>query len=113
MEQAVSDSEAPRRFNTTVIGLCYRSGLPIVGLQHRGVFRRATMRVAIRIALGQRNQCDSTDTRSAYWLATFGMRSGSLSDIAPVASLLFEVTSYDPITLSRGESVFLLVSVVR
>ncbi len=70
--------------------------------------------IAIRIALGsQRNRVILLILRSAFWLATFGSVVGILFSLLAsrlLTSLLFEVTSFDPMTLALAvASVFLLV----
>lgn len=120
MEQAVSDSEAPRRFNTTVIGGFAIAAvlLAIIGIYSIVAFSvELRMReMAIRIALGaQRSGVIRLILRSAFWLATFGSAVGILLSLVAsrlLASLLFEVTSFDPMTLTLAVcSVFLLVFV--
>ena len=120
MEQAVSDSEAPRRFNTTVIGGFAIAAvlLAIVGIYSIVAFSvELRMReIAIRIALGsQRNRVIRLILRSAFWLATFGSAVGILLSLAAsrlLASFLFQVTSFDPMTLALAVcSVFLVVFV--
>ena len=120
MEQAVSDSEAPRRFNTAVIGGFAISAvlLAIIGIYSIVAFsvELRLREIAIRIALGsQRNRVIRLILRSAFWLATFGTAVGILLSLVAsrlLASLLFEVTSFDPVTLALAVgSVFLLVFV--
>jgi len=120
MEQAVSDSEAPRRFNTAVIGGFAIAAvlLAVIGIYSIVAFSvELRMReMAIRIALGaQRSRVIRLILHSAFWLATVGSAIGVLLSLVAsrlLTSMLFEVTSFDPMTMVLAvASVFVLVFV--
>jgi putative ABC transport system permease protein len=120
MDQAVSDSEAPRRFNTGVIGGFAIAAvlLAVIGIYSIVAFSvELRMReMAIRIALGaQRSRVIRLILRSAFWLATVGSAVGVLLSLLAsrlLMSMLFEVTSFDPTTMVLAvASVFILVFV--
>ena len=116
MEQAVSDSEAPRRFNTVLI-----SALPIAAvlLAALGIYSviafSAALRVqemAIRMALGsQRSGILGLVFTSAAKLAVAGCVLGLLGAAAAshlLQSLLFGVSPFDPLVLAMA-AVFVLM----
>jgi putative ABC transport system permease protein len=118
MEQAVSDSEAPRRFNTSVIAGFAIAAVLLAVLGIYGIVAFSVdlrMReIAIRIALGsQRSHVIRLILRSALWLATFGCAVGVLFSLLAsrlLSSLLFEVNSFDPTTLALAvATLFVLV----
>jgi ABC-type antimicrobial peptide transport system permease subunit len=118
MEQAVSDSEAPRRFNTSVIAGFAISAvlLAVLGIYSIVAFSvELRMReIAIRIALGsQRSHVIRLILRSAMALATFGSVVGILLSLLAsrlMSSLLFGVTPFDLVTLAFAvAALFVLV----
>jgi putative ABC transport system permease protein len=120
MEKAVADSEAPRRFNTSVIACFAISAvlLAVLGIYSIVAFSvELRMReIAIRMALGsQPGRVIRLILGSALWLATFGTLGGILLSLLAsrlLSSLLFEIQSFDPTTLVFAVAiVFLLVLV--
>ncbi|MGO8720792.1 MAG: ABC transporter permease [Acidobacteriaceae bacterium] len=118
MEQAVSDTEAPRRFNTTVITAfgVIALLLAILGIYSVVAFSVAlrTQEMAIRLALGS--------SRSGIWrlilfsgarLALIGCGIGLAGAIAAsqlLRSLLFQVNPFDPLVLISAAAVILMLS---
>jgi len=107
MDQAVSDSEAPRRFNTVVIGTFAGAAvlLAVLGIYSVIAFsvELRAREIAIRMALGsQRVGIIRLILRSGGILASLGCIVGLLGSIAVsrlMTSLLFQVNSLDPIVL--------------
>jgi predicted permease len=116
MEQAVSDSEAPRRFNTVLISAFAAAAVLLAALGIYSVIAfSAALRVqemAIRMALGsQRSRILSLVFTSAAKLALAGCALGLL--VAAAASqvmqaLLFGVSPFDPLVLMLA-AVFVLI----
>ena len=116
MEQAVSDSEAPRRFNTILISAFAGAAVLLAALGIYSVIAfSAALRVqemAIRIALGsQRSGILRLVFSSAAKLAIVGCVVGLL--VAAAASqimqaLLFGVSPFDPLVLTLA-AVFVLI----
>jgi putative ABC transport system permease protein len=116
MERAVSDSEAPRRFNTVLISAFAGAAVLLAALGIYSVIAfSAALRVqemAIRIALGsQRSGILSLVFTSAAKLALAGCALGLL--VAAAASqvmqaLLFGVSPFDPLVLTLA-AVFVLL----
>ena len=108
MEHAVSDSEAPRRFNTALIsGFALAAVLlAVLGIYSVIAFSAAlrTQEMAIRIALGsQRSGILSLVFRSAAKLALAGCALGLLGAVAApqlLQSFLFGVSPFDPLVLA-------------
>ena len=104
MEQAVSDSEAPRRFNTAIISAFAFVALLLAALGIYSVIAfSAALRVqemAIRLALGsQRSGILSLIFGSAAKLAMAGCALGLLGAAAAsrlLHSFLFGVSPFDP-----------------
>ena len=107
MEQTVSDSEAPRRFNTILISAFALAAVLLAALGIYSVIAfSAALRVqemAIRIALGsQRSAILGLVFTSAAKLALAGCAVGLLGDgIASrlLRSFLFDVSPFDPLVL--------------
>jgi putative ABC transport system permease protein len=107
MEHAVSDSEAPRRFNTAVISAFAIAAvlLAVLGIYSVIAFSAAlrVQEMAIRMALGsQRSGILRIIFASAAKLAAVGCCLGLLGAIAAshlLRSLLFGVSPFDPIVL--------------
>ena len=117
MEQAVSDSEAPRRFNTTVIAVFAGAAvlLAVLGVYSVIAFS-AELRVreiAIRMALGsQRKEIVRLIVRSAARLAACGCLAGLLGSVLVsrlIGSLLFRVSPLDPLVLMFATMALLLL----
>jgi predicted permease len=116
MEQAVSDSEAPRRFNTVLISAFAIAAVLLAALGIYSVIAfSAALRaqeMAIRIALGsQRSGILSLVFVSAAKLAIAGCVLGLLGAAAAsrlMQSLLFGVSPFDPLVLTLA-AVFVLM----
>jgi putative ABC transport system permease protein len=120
MEQAVSDSEAPRRFNTTVIAAF---GFAAVLLAVLGIYsiiafsvELRVREIAIRMALGsQRAGIVRLILRTAVRLAVFGCVAGAISSLFVsrlMVSLLFQVKAFDPLVQTFAAVTLLLVVMV-
>jgi predicted permease len=118
MEHAVSDSEAPRRFNTAVIA-AFAGGavlLAVLGIYSVIAFsvELRVREIAIRMALGsQRKGIVRLILRSALRLAAIGCVAGVLGALAVsrlMGTLLFQVNPFDPLVLAfAGVALLFLV----
>jgi putative ABC transport system permease protein len=107
MEQAVSESEGPRRFNTSVIAAFAGAAvlLAVLGIYSIIAFsvELRVREIAIRIALGsQRKGIVRLIVRSAMRLAACGCVAGVFGSVfvsRVIGSLLFEVSPLDPLVL--------------
>jgi len=116
MERTVSDSEAPRRFNTVVISAFAIAAVLLAALGIYGVIAfSAALRIqemAIRMALGsQRAGILGLVFASAAKLAITGCVIGLLGSAAAsrlVGSFLFGVSPFDPVVLTLA-AVFVLL----
>ncbi len=117
MTQAVSDSEAPRRFNTAVISAFAGMAvlLAVLGIYSVVAFSVAqrVQEIAIRMALGsQRTGIVRLVVSSGGRLAIAGCIIGLLGAAAAsrvVNSLLFNVSPFDPLVLTfAAVAIFLL-----
>jgi putative ABC transport system permease protein len=119
MERSVSDSEAPRRFNTALISAFAIAAVLLAALGIYSVIAfSAALRVqemAIRIALGsQRSGILGLVFTSAAKLAVAGCALGLLGATAAshlLQSLLFSVSPFDPLVLALA-AVFVLMLVL-
>lgn len=110
LERAVSDSEAPRRFNTGVISAFALAAMLLAGLGIYSVVAfSAALRaqeMAIRMALGsQRSGILGLVFLSALKLAVAGCAVGLIAAAAAshlLDSLLFAVSPFDPLVLSMA-----------
>ena len=117
MTQALSDSEAPRMFNTYVISSFAAAAvlLAILGIYSVIAFTVAlrTQEMAIRMALGsQRTGIIRLILLSGAKLAAIGCVlgvAGALASSQLLQSLLFGVSSFDPITLTVAVLLILLL----
>jgi putative ABC transport system permease protein len=108
LEHAVSDSEAPRRFNTAIISSFAIAAvlLAALGIYSVMAFSAAlrAQEMAIRIALGsQRSGILGLVFRSAAKLALAGCAVGLLGAGAAarlLRSFLFDVNPFDPLVLA-------------
>ncbi len=120
MEQAISDSEAPRRFNTGVISAFAGAAVLLAALGIYSVIAfSAALRVqemAIRMALGsQRSGILGLVFLSALKLALAGCAIGLIATAAAsrlLDSLLFAVSPFDPLVLSLAALFVLALAVV-
>src|SRR5580704_8524280 len=116
MERTVSDSEAPRRFNTALISAFAIAAvlLAVLGVYSVIAFSAAlrTQEMAIRMALGsQRSGILSLVFTSAAKLAILGCAIGMLGAAAAsrlLKSLLFGVSPFDPLVLALA-AIFVLM----
>jgi predicted permease len=110
MEQAVSDSEAPRRFNTVVItGFALAAVLlAVIGIYSVIAFSVASrvQEMAIRMALGsQRAGIVRLVLKSGAQLAAIGCvlgLAGAAAASTLLRSLLFGVSPFDPLVLTAA-----------
>jgi len=118
MDQAISTSEAPRRFNTTVIvafafGAVFLAILGIYGVIAFTVVQR-TQELAIRMALGaQRGGVMKLVLSSGLKLAAIGCAVGfaaSLTASRLLQSLLFDVSPFDPAVFILATAAVLLLA---
>ncbi len=119
MEQAVSLSEAPRRFNTVLIGSFAFAAvlLAVLGIYSVISFSVASrvQEMAIRVALGsQRGSIVRLVLESGAKLAVIGCVIGLGGAVAAsklLRSLLFGVSPFDPVALSVAAAGVLLLAV--
>jgi predicted permease len=119
MEQAVSVSEAPRRFNTVLIGSFAFAAvlLAVLGIYSVISFSVASrvQEMAIRMALGsQRGSIVRLVLESGARLAVIGCVIGLAGAVAAsklLRSLLFGVSPFDPVALSMAAVGVLLLAV--
>jgi putative ABC transport system permease protein len=120
MERAVSDSEAPRRFNTALISAFAIAAVLLAALGIYSVIAfSAALRaqeMAIRIALGsQRSRILGLVFTSAAKLAVAGCALGLLGAAAAshlLQSLLFGVSPFDPLVLTLAAVFVLMLALV-
>jgi len=119
MEQAVSQSEAPRRFNTILIGSFAFAAvlLAVLGIYSVIAFSVASrvQEMAIRMSLGsQRGAIMRLILQSGAKLALVGCVIGLAGAVAAsglLRSLLFGVSPFDPFALSVAAVAVLLLAV--
>jgi ABC-type antimicrobial peptide transport system permease subunit len=119
MEHVVSQSEAPRRFNTVLIGSFAFAAvvLAVLGIYSVIAFSVASrvQEMAIRMALGsQRGAIIQLVLRSGAKLAVVGCvigLGGAAAASGLMRSLLFDVSPYDPLAMSAAAAGVLLLSV--
>jgi predicted permease len=120
MERTVSESEAPRRFNTVLIStFAIAAGLlAALGIYSVIAFSAALreQEMAIRMALGsQRSGILSLVFTSAVKLALAGCALGLLGAAAAshlLRSLVFEMSPFDPLVLSLAAAFVLMLALV-
>lgn len=120
MEHAVSESEAARRFNTTIITAFAASALLVAMLGIYGVVALSvasrTQEMAIRVALGARpSRILTMVLTSGAKLAGFGCVLGFLGAAAfsrLLLSFLFGVGPFDPIVLTSSAIAVLFLALV-
>jgi predicted permease len=119
MEEAVSSTEAPRRFNTSIITAfgVIAVLLAILGIYSVIAFSVAlrTQEMAIRLALGAtRSGIRQLVVLSGARLALIGCAiglAGAIGATQLLRSLLFQVNPFDPIVLIASAAVILMLSV--
>ncbi len=120
MEQAVSDTEAPRRFNTVLISSFAFAAvlLAVLGIYSVIAFSVASreQEMAIRMALGsQRSGIMRLILISGAKLAAVGCvlgLVGAAANSALLRSLLFGVSPFDPVVLTLAAAAVLLLAVI-
>jgi putative ABC transport system permease protein len=120
LEQAVSDTEAPRRFNTVLISSFAGAAvlLAVLGIYSVIAFSVASrlQEMAIRMALGsQRAAIIALILRAGAKLAAIGCVIGLAAAAAAsglLRSLLFGVSPFDPLVLTLAAIAVLLLAVV-
>lgn len=120
MEQAISDSEAPRRFNTGVVSAFAAGAVLLAALGIYSVIAfSAALRVqemAIRMALGsQRSGILGLVFLSATKLALTGCAIGLIATAGAsrlLGSLLFAVSPFDPLVLGSAAIFVLALAIV-
>jgi ABC-type antimicrobial peptide transport system permease subunit len=118
MEQAVSVSEAPRRFNTVLIGSFAFAAvlLAVLGIYSVISFSVASrvQEMAIRMALGSnRGSIVRLVLESGAKLAVIGCVIGLAGAVAAsklLKSLLFDISPFDPVALSVAAGGVLLLA---
>jgi putative ABC transport system permease protein len=118
MEHAMSESEAPRRFNTVVIAsfAALAVGLAVLGIYSIMAFSVAlrVQELAIRIALGsQRAGIFALILSSGVKLALAGCLLGVLGAIATarlIGSLLFGISPFDPVAMISAITLVLILA---
>ena len=119
MEQAVSQTEAPRRFNTVLIGGFAFAAvlLAVLGIYSVIAFSVASrvQEMAIRMALGsQRGAIMTLVLQSGAKLAVIGCiigLGGAAAAAGLLRSLLFGVSPFDPLVMSVSAVCVLLLAV--
>lgn len=118
LEQKLSDRLAPRRFQTWLLGLFSAAALVlaavgIFGLLHFAVTRRRR-EIGIRMALGaQAGDVRALVMRQGLLLTACGVAAGAMAALClarGVESLLYGVTSWDPLTFGGVAALLLAVA---
>jgi predicted permease len=120
MEQAVSETEAPRRFNTVLISSFAFAAvlLAVLGIYSVIAFSVASreQEMAIRMALGsQRSGIMRLILISGAKLAAVGCLLGlvgATANSALLRSLLFGVSPFDPVVLTLAAAAVLLLAII-
>jgi predicted permease len=118
VDQQLGEQTAVRRFHTSLLGLfslaaLLLSAIGIYGLMHFFVAQR-TNEIGVRMALGAR-QCNvlALVFRQGLTLATVGIAVGILGAFALtrlLSTLLYGVTSTDPVTFATAPAILLVVA---
>lgn len=120
MDQQLSSSEAPRRFNTSLISVFAAGALLLATIGVYAVIAfTVSMRaqeMAIRLALGsQRGQIVSLILNSGAKLAALGCGLGLIGSLAVsrlLGSMLFNVSATDPLILGTSIAVMIALSLI-
>jgi predicted permease len=118
MDEAVSDTEAPRRFNTTIITVfgVIAVLLAILGIYSVVAFSVALriQEMAIRLALGaSRSGIRHLIVLSGARLALIGCGiglAGAIGATQLLQSLLFQINPFDPLVLIASAAIILMLS---
>jgi predicted permease len=120
MQQAIRESEAPRRFNTAVLtafalGAMLLAALGIYGVIAFSVAQR-TQEIAVRMALGAQpvgvlRLVIGSGARLALAGSLLGL-AGAASVTRLLQSLLFHVSPFDPVVFAAGAASVLLLALL-
>ncbi len=120
MEHAITESEAPRRFNTALITAFAAVAvlLAVLGIYSVVAFSVAlrVQEIAIRMALGSRRSGIAgmvliSGAKLAIVGCTIGL-AGAMAAARLLSSFLFEVSAFDPLVLGLAAIVVLLLALV-
>ncbi len=118
MEQAIQESEAPRRFNTAVLSAFALGALLLAALGIYGVIAfsvaQRTQEIAVRMALGAQpagvlRLVLGSGARLALTGCLLGL-AGAASVTRLMQSLLFHVSPFDPAVFAAGAAVVLALA---
>jgi ABC-type antimicrobial peptide transport system permease subunit len=120
MDQQLSSSEAPRRFNTSLISVFAAGALLLATIGVYAVIAfTVSMRaqeMAIRMALGsRRGQIVRLVLNSGAKLAAIGCAAGLIGALAVsklLGSMLFNVSATDPLILMGSIAIMILLSLI-
>jgi ABC-type antimicrobial peptide transport system permease subunit len=120
MDEALSATEAPRRFNTSIIGAFAIGALLLAGIGVYAVIAfSVSMRaqeMAIRMALGsRRGEIVRLVLISGAKLAIIGCAAGLIGALAIsklLESMLFNVSATDPVILTGSIATMIVLSLV-
>ena len=120
MDQQLSSSEAPRRFNTSLISVFAAGALLLATIGVYAVIAfTVSMRaqeMAIRMALGsRRGQIVRLVLNSGAKLAAIGCAAGLIGALAVsklLGSMLFNVSATDPLILTGSIAIMILLSLI-
>jgi len=119
MQQSVSDALAPRRFSLLLLLIfgAVATGLAVVGLYGTIAYSvtQRTQEIGIRMAMGATSyEVSRMVLREAFRLVSIGITAGLLGTVLLgriLDSLLFEVSSRDPLTYLAGAALIATVSI--
>jgi putative ABC transport system permease protein len=120
IEQSVSDALAPRRFSLLLLLIFggVATGLAVVGLYGTIAYSvtQRTQEIGIRMAMGATShEVSRMVLREAFQLISIGITAGLLGTVLLgriLDSLLFEVSSRDPLTYLAGAALIAAVSLL-
>jgi len=120
IEQSVSDALAPRRFSLLLLLIFggVATGLAVVGLYGTIAYSvtQRTQEIGIRMAMGATShEVSRMVLREAFRLIAIGITAGLLGTVLLgriLDSLLFEVSSRDPLTYLAGAVLIAAVSLL-
>jgi putative ABC transport system permease protein len=118
MQQSLSDALAPRRFSLLLLLIFggVATGLAVVGLYGSIAYSvtQRTQEIGIRMAMGATSyEVSRMVLREAFQLISIGITAGLLGTVLLgriLDSLLFEVSSRDPLTYLAGAALIAAVS---
>jgi putative ABC transport system permease protein len=117
-QQLVAENVAPRRFALTLVGLFAALALLVAAIGIYGVISytvtESTKELGIRMALGAlKSDVLSMVARRGLKLVAIGIGSGTVAALAStrvMASFLFNVSAYDPVTFLAVAGIFVIVA---